>query len=807
MSRKTVDFGIDLGTTNSAIALGSWEEIEVVPSVVHITSEGARRVGRAARDELELDPDNTKAEFKRLMGTTTKILFEASGATMTPEELSAEVLRHLIESAREKTGEDLRHAVITVPALFEIPQNEATERAAALAGITYAPLLQEPIAAALAYGFGRKERVEKSFWMVYDFGGGTFDASIVSVRDGRLSVVDHDGDNFLGGKDLDKRLLELVLRRISEHHSIPALEHGHQEYSKLMSSLRLAVERGREELSKTRETSISVKDLARNDGGDLVDLETSVTRTELDRLVLPEVSRSVEICERLLDRNRLSSDDVERLVLVGGVTQTPLIRRILSERLGIQLECDLDPATTVAEGAAIHAASIRVPAPKRSAAGAGREIRLEHPSVSQDLRPYVVGRFLESDEERPSWIELARDDGEWSSGRLEISDQGAFICQVELVENGTSEFALKAGLADETAVPVEPEGFEVTHGLAVSAPPLSRSLGVGLSDNSVSVYLAKGTSLPAKAAHLHRTTTALEPGRPGAVIDVPVVQGESPRSDRNRHVGTLCIPATRIRRSLPANAEVEVTVEVDGSSTVRAQAYVPFLDQVFGQVLSTRLVPSTAEELEQDLELAYRRKEKLCESPEGEVLVDEIGDGPFDEVIRDIAASSLGDQDAALRAQRRLLELHERLDKAETDARWPRQIARAHRAKTVTWGAVEEHGVPADKALFEQLDKETSMAITSRDLRALERKTNALWRLSHRVLSRRPEYWIDIFWRLERRRDAMSPLRKADRLLKEGKTALDRQDYATLERVVLDLDALLAPEDEGRAPGLRSHLK
>jgi molecular chaperone DnaK len=379
--------------------------------------------------------------------------------------------------------------------------------------------------------------------------------------------------------------------------------------------------------------------------------------------------------------------------------------------------------------------------------------------------------------------------------------------QVELVPGATSTFTIAAGLADGETVVVAPGSFQITHGLAVTAPPLSRTLGIGLADNGVHVYLSKGTSLPAKAAHLHRTTAALEPGQPGAVIDVPVVQGESQRADRNRHVGSLCIPATRIRRSLPASSEVEITVEVDASSTVRARAYVPFLDQVFEQVVSTRLVPSTPEELEQDLELAFRRRDKLGESREGEVLVAEIGDEPFDEVIRDIAAASLGDEDAALRAQRRLLELHERLDKAETDARWPRQVSRAHHARLVTGEAVDEHGVPSDRELFEKLDREVGVTITARDLRALERKTNALWRLSHRVLCRRPEYWIDIFWRLERRKEAMTPRQKAAQLVVEGTAAIDRQDYATLERVVVDLDALLPPEDEDRTPGLRSHVR
>lgn len=808
MARTTVDFGIDLGTTNSAIALRSWNDIDVVPSVVRVTEDGERQVGHQARGHLDSDPRNTKAEFKRLMGTTNSLSFDAAQVSLSPEELSAEVLKHLIANVREQTGEEVDCAVITVPALFEIPQNEATERAAALAGISFAPLLQEPIAAALAYGFGQ-EKVDRSFWMIYDFGGGTFDASVVSVREGRLSVVDHDGDNFLGGKDLDKRLMDLMLGRIRDQlHQVPALEREHPDHLRLMAAIRSASERGREILSEEARTTLAVRDLARDDEGRPVDLEVEVSRQELNRLILPEISRSVDICERLLDRNRLSPQDISRLVLVGGVTRTPLIRQILTERLGIELEHELDPATTVARGAAIHASSIRRPAARQpSTPGQGRALRLEYPSVSQDARPYVVGRFPEGDEERPSWIQLWRADGEWSSGSLAVTEQGAFICQVDLVEGETTAFTITAEGADGEPIAVEPSEFEITHGLAVAAPPLSRSLGVGLADNSVQVYLRKGTSLPSKAAHLHRTTTALEPGRPGAVIDVPVVQGESERSDRNRHIGTLCIPATRIRRSLPANSEVEVTVKVDGSSTVRAKAYVPFLDQVFEQVLSTKLVPSTSEELEQDLELAFRRKSKLEESSEGQVVVSEIGDEPFDGVIRDIAAASLGNQDAALRAQRRLLELHELLDKAESDVRWPRQVAQAHRAKLATEGAIEEHGSPADRELLRGLIQEMGLSIASRDLRALERRTNALWRLRHRVLSRRPEYWIDLFWWLERRRESLSPRRRAAKLIKEGQEAIDRQSYATLERVVIDLDAMLAPEEQDRPLGLRSHLK
>ena len=800
MPRTTVDFGIDLGTTNSAIALRGLDEVHILPSVVRITPEGELEVGRDARGHLGVDSTNTHAEFKRLMGTTTSLKFEDADLDKTPEELSAEVLKELLRWMEQQTGETVDCAVITVPALFEIPQNEATERAAALAGINFAPLLQEPIAAALAYGFSSEttEMGERKFWLVYDFGGGTFDASIVSIREGRLSVVDHDGDNFLGGKDLDKRLLDLALKKLED---TPAASPEHRDHKRFIAALRYNAEAARMELSTQDAASLGVPE-------EFTDQAVEVSREELDRVILPEISRSVDICERLLDRNRLTSDDIGRLVLVGGVTQTPLIRRILVERLGIELECDLDPAETVAVGAALHASSIRRPKTDSIAPeGASHSLRLEYPSVSQDLTPYVVGRFVGAEGECPAWVELKRNDGEWSSGRLSISDQGAFITPVQLLEGETSSFRFRAGREDESRLEVTPATIEITHGMAVAAPPLSRSLGVGLADNSVNVYLERGTSLPAKATNLHRTTTALEPGQPGAVIDVPVVQGESGRADRNRHIGSLCIPATRIRRALPANAEVAVSVEVDASSTVRARAYVPFLDQVFEQVLSTKLVPATGDELEQDLELAYRRCSKLEETAEGAVLINELGDEPFDEVIHDIAAASLGDKDAALRAQRRLLELHEQLDKAELDVRWPQQVARAHRAKVSTAGAIEEHGSAADRELFLGLEQEMGRAIAARDLRGLERKTSALWRLRHRVLSRRPEYWIDIFWWLERRQETMTNPKRANQLVDDGKSAIERQDYGALERIVLDLDALLKPEDEDRPLGLRSHVR
>lgn len=218
--RDTVDFGIDLGTTNSAIAVVEGGNVSVIknndgwditPSAVWIPKEGRVHVGRQARDRVEHDPANATAEFKLEMGLAdSRKTFATAGASLSPPQLSAEVLRSLRADAAHHTGTPPESAVITVPAAFALNQNKATIEAAELAGFTSAcPLVQEPTAAAFAYGF--QDATDRAYWMVFDFGGGTFDAALVSKRDGDLRVLNHAGDPFLGGKLIDWALIERLL--------------------------------------------------------------------------------------------------------------------------------------------------------------------------------------------------------------------------------------------------------------------------------------------------------------------------------------------------------------------------------------------------------------------------------------------------------------------------------------------------------------------------------------------------------------------------------------------------------------------
>jgi len=246
MNRATIDFGIDLGTTNSSIAVleGTQTRVfkndlgqEITPSAVWIDKRGETFVGQQAKAQLGFRDEDAYAEFKLQMGTPQICHFAASGRQMTPEELSAEVLKSLRGDVKKSMGEEVAAAAITVPASFAQPQCQATNKAAQLAGLSFSPLLQEPVAAGLAYGF--QSESDRVFWMVYDFGGGTFDAAIIQVREGLITVVNHEGDNHLGGKLIDREIVnQLLVPALLQEYTLSDFRRGNPKWKSAFARLK-----------------------------------------------------------------------------------------------------------------------------------------------------------------------------------------------------------------------------------------------------------------------------------------------------------------------------------------------------------------------------------------------------------------------------------------------------------------------------------------------------------------------------------------------------------------------------------------
>jgi molecular chaperone DnaK len=822
MPRTTIDFGIDLGTTNSSIAVMQTTSVQVLrnadgadvtPSVVRIAADGALLVGRRAKQVLELDPDNARAEFKRLMGTTEELLFPKSGRKMTPEALSAEVLKSLRADARDQTGEDVRAAVVTVPALFEIPQCEATARAATLAGLERAPLLQEPIAAAIACGF-REGDAAKGYWLVYDLGGGTFDTSLLRTKDGRMQVVDHDGDNFLGGKDFDWLLAMHAATRIREERGLTDFSRASTAPAvrRAFAKLKAAAEDAKIALSRSTSASIQIDELM-----DGLDVNITIGRDEYEALIAPRIERTLEIVRGLLSRAKLDASALEKLIFVGGPTLTPALRAAVEGTLGLRAEPGVDPMTIVAQGAAIHAATIRFePADAGTAAApaSARKLKLEYPPISQDAEPFLVGRIpaAEGDAPAAAFVEVIARDGSFVSGRLVVNERGGFSVALRLHKRGATTFDLKAYDALGNHIEVTPREITLTYGMVVSEPPLSRSIGIATADNECRTFVVKGASLPARRTFTLKTVESLRPGDEGALLRVPVVQGESTRADRNRHIGTLEISAKELRRTLPPQSEVEITIDVDGSATVRAQAFIALADQLFEQVITMATPKADPEALAQSL-WAERSRLVRARKSAGElgaakaVSLSRACDDALGECEQDIEAARGGDTDAAQQAARRLLDLAAQLDAIEALLKWPEIDRDLEQALARARAAVIRGGQDLERAHLDQLEKEIQKAREKEDQKTIEWKTHDLHSLAWAVESRDPEVWIIEFAYLASTPSRFMNPAEAHRLIEAGRAAHAVGHIEELKGSVRSLWRLLPPDEQDRARAFGSGVR
>ncbi|MCP4834083.1 MAG: Hsp70 family protein, partial [Phycisphaera sp.] len=412
--------------------------------------------------------------------------------------------KELRKSAEERFGTAPMAAVITVPAMFEMPQRDATAQAAKLAGFEHSVLLQEPVAAAAAFGFQTDS--DKAYWLVYDYGGGTFDASIVSVRDGQLTVVKHGGDNYLGGADFDRTIVdEFLVPAVRDEHDLDDLDRSNiascPKTRARFAMLKVQAEKAKVNLSRGAEEEVYEDSIFEDNSGDPVDLECTITRAEFDAAILKYVEKSIAITKELIAECDLKPGDIEKVLLVGGSTFVPLVQSQV-ESLGIPVDRSMDPMTVVAHGAAVFAGSQRMPKDMRAAepvkAGAAR-VELEYEPTGKDLEPPVVGKVSVDGGQPPAGttVELKRTDDGFTSGQIALVGKGIFTTEVSLRENGKSEFSIEVRDAGGTPLESTPAKFSMQYGMSVAKATLPSGIQVGLADGSVKMILSAGTTLPA----------------------------------------------------------------------------------------------------------------------------------------------------------------------------------------------------------------------------------------------------------------------------------------------------------------------
>jgi molecular chaperone DnaK len=348
--------GIDLGTTNSEVAvvrdghpvvLTDDDGDPILPSVVGLDAEGRLLVGKPARNQFVLAPERTVRSIKRSMGEETRV--SLGDQTYAPHEISAIILRTLKQRAERVLGQPISKAVITVPAFFNEGQREATREAGVLAGLDVVRIINEPTAAVLTYDPHPSERERL---LVYDLGGGTFDVSIASVEGGVVEILASYGDTHLGGDDFDQLLLDHVCDQFHEKHGVD-LRESLTAHSRVLR----AVEDAKKRLSVDAVTSIQEEFIAEAKGVPL-HLRTEIDRADYEDLIEPLLDRTLTCLDRALDDADLQAHQVDKVVLVGGATRTPMVHRLLRDRLGRPVHSEVEPDLAVALGAAVQGALI-----------------------------------------------------------------------------------------------------------------------------------------------------------------------------------------------------------------------------------------------------------------------------------------------------------------------------------------------------------------------------------------------------------------------------------------------------------------
>ena len=487
--------GIDLGTSNSAVAghfggaprvFKTADEVgaDVLSSAIFVDKRGNKFFGFRAYKQLAISPKNVADGFKRLMGTSWTKEFAASGLVMTAEECSADILKQLVlQAGTESGGEEITGTVITVPAAFNQTQRQATARAAAAAGIEKVAFLQEPIAAALAVMAQTKNR--DSQFLVYDLGGGTFDLALVKSVRGSVSIIAHEGDNILGGRDFDRIIVtNIICPWLLENFALP--ENFQKSCPELIRRVTYAAEMAKIELSKKDKAVISAGEIdlrITDDNGKDIYVDIPISREDYEPLIADDVARTVALSQKILKDNGFEPKDIDKIVLIGGPCKTPFIRETVLRELGISLNMNIDPMTAVALGAAIDCetrdwsnergtrkdtrASERVSGPL--------EIQYNYPAQVTDKRARIDIRLANAAAVKGYEISVDSAAG-WTSGRRALEDKAAI--EVPVDDDGKNIFRI--WVYDGEGKPASEAGREIAIVRSVSSAstPLAQTIAL-----------------------------------------------------------------------------------------------------------------------------------------------------------------------------------------------------------------------------------------------------------------------------------------------------------------------------------------
>lgn len=823
--RQKVDFGIDLGTTNSAIAVmqdgdsviikSDDDQGDTTASCIAFNKKQIMRVGEKAKNSIYEDATrnfqqrkanspNGYQEFKRNMGTNYCYESTFMDRSYTAEELSAEVLKKLKGYVRD---ENVTSAVITVPAMFEQSQLDATQRAAELAGFSYCELLQEPIAASIAYGI--KATSQSGYWLVFDFGGGTFDAALMHTEDGIMKVVDSAGNNHLGGKDLDTAIVDqLFIPEIQNQYNLEDTILNPSMRVLLQDALKRYAAEAKIKLSSSNNWDEVIENFGDDDEGEEIEFDITITLNQYEKVVTPIFQQAIDITQDLIKRNNLESSDLSSLILVGGPTFQQTLRRMLAEQVTDKVDTSIDPMTAVARGATLFASTKDIPRELQKRDTTKAQLILKYPETTVETAEHLGVKIdrSASDSALPETfnLEVLRTDGAWSSGSLAI-DNDVEIIELQLNTGKTNHFELKLSSSDGTIIPCQPNTITIIQGLKIANATLPYSIGIEVYDTLVAKQgvwplagLEKNKTLPAKGKGTYKTMQDVRPGVKDDVITIPTYEinfgKEGSKAIFNKRFGEISISGEDLPGFLPSGSDVEVTLSIDSSRRAKFELYFPSLDETYEKQIASEIKTDiSTNQLKREINEARTVAQELSHSgnKDADKKVQEL-----DEAERLLDERS-ADRDTKEKVKTSLTKTLIELDEYQEQGAWPKAELDLEDAIEDLRDINNEKGNARTSILLTEFETQARQIISKQDIQSAAKLTKEINSTAFSLRQQDTGFWVgileymdygfdDIQW--TDRETAFKGIQHAKRLLQTNPS------HEQLQDAVVTIIGLMEPE-------------
>jgi molecular chaperone DnaK len=733
------------------------------------------------------------------MGTSESFNIKALDTAKTPVELSSVVLKEL--KTFVQTGEEVDSAVITIPASFDTLQSNATKEAGKAAGFKNIVLLQEPIAASLAYANKEKNiDLRNSQWLVYDLGGGTFDAALVRIVEGELTVVDHEGDNFLGGTDFDALIVEkLIVPQMESQGTfenfLTELKSQSGKYNQLWYILVNAAETAKVELSAKTSSEIDLGAFrVEDDNGVAVDLSITITRSDFEGVIREAVESTIEMIKKILTRNGLQGIDLKFVLMVGGSTYIPFVRKRVQEVIGIPVNTSIDPTNAIAVGAAYFAGTKeKTEVAQSSSKGASSiKVKTAYNKTSQESEESFMAR-VEGATPRMQY-RIVSEDGSFDSGLKTLSNR--IVEDLPLRPGAYNIFTLKIFDSSGSAIAFDGDVIQIAQGrynVAGQMLPEDISLVVDdpvSGDTRLVQVFGKNVVLPAKRGNFVREVSRTIVKGSAESLKVILVEGPSNRhSSTNKPLGMIEVTGKQISRDLIKGTEVEFTFTMSDSRDFTVSAYLTCTDQQFSQVFRpTTLDVSTAVLSREVLELETRVQAEIEDADENgrrdvSAGLNRVLSG-LHGVMGEVAALSSDDvTDKKYQLEGKKRELAREFYELIADKRLEAARREYQEARESATAVVADSGNDRERVKVKDILARESTFISSLALERIQAETEALKQIEYGILFRTPDFLKGMFSHLNDKRASMNDQIQATQLFDSGKRAITREDWDELRTI------------------------